>query len=549
MAEIGIHDLTSPTSHSPFVVAGSNDYFANPAYMAFDSAAGNSFHINQGGGSGQLVLRRGNAGGTEITPHDLTSSTSHSPIVVTDSSEFSGSPAWHCFDGNLNSVWTGTGGGTDWIEVDFGSGNTYTVRSYWILFGGVAVSGRAPKNWTFEGSNDGSSWTAVHTVTNQTDWEDQETRYFEPTDTSTAYRYFRLNISANNGDSTYTQIAEVYIYTTALDTTRRKSLGSYQIQVATNASRCPNTWKVQGNNHLGGGWVDVDTVSGETSWGSNETRTYTSDDPTTVYESYRFNFTSNNGDGTYTEIQEWTLTEGGGGTVGVDKTASDSISLSDSITQLLLGVTEKTASDSLSLSDSISQNLAGITEVEVGDVLVLTDIFSYGVDLALQISDTIALSDSIPSLIATVLHLADSLSLSDSIILNGAIDKILSDRLTLSDLISFSAPSTNVIGDSLGLSDSVKLVTGINLSFSDSVILTDSATDVNTVILVLVVGDTFTFMDSVGTLMSTRDTNYIRNYLNDVQGVRDPESISDPTPEDPGALNSYLRRYLNDVSN
>jgi hypothetical protein len=62
------------------------------------------------------------------------------------------------------------------------------------------------------------------------------------------------------------------------------------------------------------------------------------------------------------------------------------------------------------------------------------------------------------------------------------------------------------------------------------------------------VSDSMSLSDSVVLFLSTSTTNYLRDYLNDVQGIRTPETITSLPDEDPDALNDYLRRYLNDVS-
>lgn len=58
----------------------------------------------------------------------------------------------------------------------------------------------APKNWTFEGSNDGTSWTVLDTQTNITNWTISllNTKIYNIPNT-TKYLYYRINISANNG--------------------------------------------------------------------------------------------------------------------------------------------------------------------------------------------------------------------------------------------------------------------------------------------------------------------------------------------------------------
>lgn len=161
----------------------------------------------------------------DYAPHDLTSQTSHSPFVTSSSSEFSSSAqAWNCFNGSYTSSsnsWIGTGSGTDWIKIDLGSGVANTLVAYSFV---CAITNRAPKNWTMEGSNDDSSWTTVDTRTNITGWKpgtysavsgsDFEIRTFFLSAESAGYRYYRLNITANNGDATYTQITEIYLFGT-----------------------------------------------------------------------------------------------------------------------------------------------------------------------------------------------------------------------------------------------------------------------------------------------------------------------------------------------
>lgn len=66
--------------------------------------------------------------------------------------------------------------------------------------------GRDPKNWQFEGSNDGSTWTTVDTRTNETFSNRFQTKVYDFSN-DTPYLYYRINITANSGDS-YIQLAE-----------------------------------------------------------------------------------------------------------------------------------------------------------------------------------------------------------------------------------------------------------------------------------------------------------------------------------------------------
>ena len=71
----------------------------------------------------------------------------------------------------------------------------------------------APKNWTIDGSNDAENWHVLDSQTNQTSWTFGETRYYT-LNLSNGYRYFRINISANNGSSSYLALGEFDLYST-----------------------------------------------------------------------------------------------------------------------------------------------------------------------------------------------------------------------------------------------------------------------------------------------------------------------------------------------
>jgi hypothetical protein len=153
---------------------------------------------------------------TEFGPHNMTTETAPSPLVAAESSYYSGSQGYRCFDGSLSILWEGTGGGTDWVSIDLGAGNegvlfAYTIRKSDQPFTDAT---KDPKDWTFEGSNNGSSWTTLDTQTSQTSWEQGESRTFH-VGSATAYRYFRLNVTANNGNATYTQVTEIGLWGSA----------------------------------------------------------------------------------------------------------------------------------------------------------------------------------------------------------------------------------------------------------------------------------------------------------------------------------------------
>lgn len=72
------------------------------------------------------------------------------------------------------------------------------VASY-DLVSGNDYEGRDPKNWTLQGSTDGTTWKDLDTRTNETFADRGQSRTFTFANT-TAYSNYRLNITANGGE-------------------------------------------------------------------------------------------------------------------------------------------------------------------------------------------------------------------------------------------------------------------------------------------------------------------------------------------------------------
>ena len=238
------------------------------------------------------------------------------------------------------------------------------------------------------------------------------------------------------------------------------------------------------------------------------------------------------------------------GPTAIDITLSDTITLSDSIAENSAAILEVTASDSIALDDSISTFLIVVLTEILSDSLALGDGISIGLDFVLQFNDSLNFSDSINfNDFQIVVITGDGLNLSDSFVISGDSPLVFNDRLILLDFAFVDAPaSTSNLGDSYTLSDSAQVVLEINLSVSDSIVIDDTPGLFLTEVLQEVFNDDFNFSDSIELFLSTSDTSYLRNYLNDVQGIRTPENITPDPDENPNVLNSYLRRYLNDVT-
>lgn len=99
---------------------------------------------------------------------------------------------------------------TLWTQYESESAfSTHLVTKYSITSANDAPS-RDPKDWTFEGSNDGLNWVILDTRTNQSFPSRFQERSFTFAN-SDLYQYYRLNMTKNHGSDAY-QMAEWQIF-------------------------------------------------------------------------------------------------------------------------------------------------------------------------------------------------------------------------------------------------------------------------------------------------------------------------------------------------
>lgn len=152
--------------------------------------------------------------------------------------------AWKAFDGTTNfwSTFTATVAGI--LQFQFNSARV--IRAYDIVASTTANS--SPRNWTLEGSNNGSSWTTIDTQTGIT--IATSATWKSPTlANTTAYLYYRLNITANNGATT-----------TTVNTLNLYDLNEYQALVAGGQVTVAGTRSIT----LTGGTVGSQGLAGST---------------------------------------------------------------------------------------------------------------------------------------------------------------------------------------------------------------------------------------------------------------------------------------------
>ena len=126
-------------------------------------------------------------------------------VTVNDSGNLgTGYEGWRAFDNNSNTRW-GVAATSGIISVALSSAKI--VAGYSIRARNDSYLIDSPKDWTFEGSNDGINWAILDTQTGQTSWSMNERKEFVLSSPS-SYLYYRLNISSNQS-GTDTSVSEV----------------------------------------------------------------------------------------------------------------------------------------------------------------------------------------------------------------------------------------------------------------------------------------------------------------------------------------------------
>ena len=155
---------------------------------------------------------------------DLTTNGSNPSGSVASSSDYSSTynanqyNGTKAFDGVENKKsenrWLAAKAANMWVIYTFKAATVVdAIRIYLPNYDTDAA--RAPKNWTFLGSNDKSTWNDVLYDTStqgaDTDWTKGGSRYYKFANT-TAYKYYKFNCTANNGDANCMQVLEIEFY-------------------------------------------------------------------------------------------------------------------------------------------------------------------------------------------------------------------------------------------------------------------------------------------------------------------------------------------------
>lgn len=120
-------------------------------------------------------------------------------------------PPSNAFDGNLTSVWqTAPGVTTATLTYEVPGGGTALVTRYDVVSAPDSPA-RDPRDWRFEASADGVGWVVLDTRTGETFSARSQVRTFGFASNS-EYRFYRLVITANNGDTSSLQLGELRLF-------------------------------------------------------------------------------------------------------------------------------------------------------------------------------------------------------------------------------------------------------------------------------------------------------------------------------------------------
>ena len=177
------------------------------------------------------------------------------------------------FDNHTYTEWLNNNSLPAYLQYDLGAGNDKRIAKYRIYYEHPSSYDHSPNDWTFEASNDGTTWITLDTKTGQ-GWSANKYRDY-PFSNTTHYRYYRLNITDNKGVSDdYVQINEMEMMEENLSNHATLYVNDKKVGIGTSSPAA--TLDVSGtmkltDGHEGSGKVLVSNASGNASWADGAT--------------------------------------------------------------------------------------------------------------------------------------------------------------------------------------------------------------------------------------------------------------------------------------
>jgi hypothetical protein len=172
-------------------------YFANSTVLPTtdDNVYANNFTVTIDGTRNAFTIRN-----TAFTPPtnlgamsipQMSSNTTPSGAAIASAQQSAGVAAWNAFDRNTGTAWNPGTANTGWLGYQFTSGKV--IKRYGFF--SHTTNTQSPRTWTFEGSNNGSTWVVLDTQTNFV--TSVSIFYsFDISANTTSYTYYRINVTA-----------------------------------------------------------------------------------------------------------------------------------------------------------------------------------------------------------------------------------------------------------------------------------------------------------------------------------------------------------------
>ncbi|MFS0855121.1 SPRY domain-containing protein [Paenibacillus taichungensis] len=150
--------------------------------------------------------------GTETAIPQMTSNTTPNGRAFSSSTLSSTYEAWRAFDRVDSGFYASenNSGGIGYLGYEFTT--PIRIGKYALRCASTEITTRPPKDWTFEGSNDGNSWVILDTQANQI-WSavNTEKEYIIDYNKVNSYKMYRINWTSNGGYR-YTEFNELKMY-------------------------------------------------------------------------------------------------------------------------------------------------------------------------------------------------------------------------------------------------------------------------------------------------------------------------------------------------
>ncbi len=175
-------------------------------YYKFDCTANN-------GNADYMMLWEIEFLASDVSLTDLT--TDDSGIVSSSSSTHADYPALKAFDGNrvdTTGRWLASKAASMNLVYKFNTATAVNAIRIWN-YNDYSADQRAPKAWTFSGSDDGESWDLLDEQTDETGWSATGEARFYQFNNKAAYKYYKFDCTELcDASATYLQIWEIEFY-------------------------------------------------------------------------------------------------------------------------------------------------------------------------------------------------------------------------------------------------------------------------------------------------------------------------------------------------